>query len=108
VLVTNLQISYDISPKLTATMTVADLAHTCFGGSKEPWTSAYAPGPNYCGYAANGFYAGNFYNGTGPNDSAANGFTPYPWQEQSYIPTLGSGFGSPPPINLYLQLNVKL
>ena len=108
VLVTNLQLSYDISPKLTATVTVADLAHTCFGGSKEPWTSVYAPGPNYCGYAANGFYAGNFYNGTGPNDTAANGFTPYPWQEQSYVPTLGSGFGFPPPINVYFQFNVKV
>ncbi|MFZ0635591.1 MAG: TonB-dependent receptor, partial [Candidatus Acidiferrales bacterium] len=29
VLVTNLQLSYDISPKLTATVTVADIAHTC-------------------------------------------------------------------------------
>jgi hypothetical protein len=108
VLVTNLQLAYDISPKLTATVTVANIAHTCFGGSKEPWTAAYAPGPNFCGYSANGLYAGNFYNGTGYNDVAANGFKPYPWQEQSYIPSLGSGFGFPPPINVYFQLAVKL
>ena len=108
VLVTNLQLAYDVTPKLTATVTIADIAHTCFGGSKEPWTSAYAPGPNYCGYASNGFYAGNFYNGTGPNDAAANGFTPHPWQTQSYIPVIASNLGNPPPLNVYFQLNVKL
>ena len=109
VLATNLQLSYDISPKITATLTVADIFHTCFGGSKEPWTNAYPAGPNYCSYIANGFYAGNFYNGTGPNDTAANGFTPYPWQEQSYTPALNDNLGNnPPPLNVYFQVNVKL
>jgi hypothetical protein len=108
ILVTNLQMSYDISPKLTATLTFADLFHTCFGGSKEPWTSAYPAGANYCGYSPNGLYAGNFYNGTGPNDAAANGFTPYPWQLQSYIPVIDSNLGNPPPLNVYFQINVRM
>ncbi|HTX56192.1 MAG TPA: TonB-dependent receptor [Candidatus Acidoferrales bacterium] len=108
VLTTNLQISYDISPRLSATVTVADIFHDCFGGSKEPWTAAYPAGPNYCAYFANGFYAGNFYNGTSPYDSAANGFTPYAWQLQSYTPALDANLGNPPPLNVYAQLNVRL
>ena len=48
-IVGNLQVSYDINPKVRLTLVGANLFHTCFGGSSEPWTSANPPGPNVCG-----------------------------------------------------------
>lgn len=108
-LVANIAASYELSPRVTAKLTVANLYHTCFGGSKEPWTSAYAPSSTFCSYGDNSFYTSNFYNGTSANDSAANGTTPYPWQNQSYVPGTGSDVGSiPSPLNVYLQLSIKL
>ena len=99
------------SPKVTALVTLADVWHTCFGGSKEAWTSgAYAPGVNVCNYYPNLLYASNFYNGTGPGDAAANGQAAQRWIQQSYLPDFfGSvGNGMPQPFNAYLQLQIKL
>lgn len=105
----NLQMSYQISAKVSANLTLANVFHTCFGGSAEPWTKAFAPGPNICGYGVNSFYIGNFYNGTGPYDKAANGFTPYDTQTNSYGPSIGSDAGFiPSPFNAYLTLNVRI
>ena len=107
----NLMLSYDVSPKVTATVTLANLYHTCFGGSREPWTNGiFAPNRNVCGYGPAGVaYASNFYNGTGPSDSAANGTSPYPWQLQSYLPRAGSdAFAVPNPFNAYFQLQIRL
>ena len=53
----------------------ANLFHACFGGSRQPWTSANPPSYAICGYAPAGgplnstVYPSNFYNGTGINDS---------------------------------------
>jgi hypothetical protein len=108
---TNLMLSYEVSPKVTATVTLANLYHTCFGGSKEPWTNGiFAPNTNNCGYGpAGAHYVSNFYNGTGPSDRAANGTTPYPWQLNSYVPQAGSdAFSVPAPFNAYFQLQIKL
>ncbi len=107
----NMQMRYDISPKLTALVTLSNLWHTCFGGSSEPWTKAYAPGPNTCGYNANGFYVSNYYNGRGPTDAAANGVAAQKWQQNSYLPNgpAGSiGSGMPFPFNAYFQVQIKL
>jgi hypothetical protein len=108
-MVGNLQFSYDVSPKVSAQVTLANLFHSCFGGSKEPWTSAYAPGQYFCGYTPNLFYVGNYYNGTSATDFAANGTTPYPWQQQSYVPSNGSSAGVvPSPFDVFFQVNVKM
>lgn len=108
-LVANVAASYELSPRVTAKLTVANLYHTCFGGSKEPWTSVYSPSGAFCAYNPNGYYTSNFYNGTSANDYAANGTTPYPWQTQSYVPGTGSDAGFvPAPLNVYLQLSIKL
>jgi len=107
----NLMLSYDISPKVTAQVTLANIYHRCFGGASQPWTKAYAPSANVCGYApASFYYISNAYNGTSPNDTAANGFTPQTWQLQSYVPqTFGSDAAYVPmPFNAYFQLNIKL
>ncbi len=110
VVVGNLAMSYDLSPRLSASVTVGNLFHTCFGGTKMPWTAAYGPSPSSCGYTPNPLYVSNFYNGTSPYDAAANGTTPYPWQVQSYIPSRsGSDAGGiPSPLNVFFSLNVKM
>ena len=111
----NLMVTYEATPRMTVTLTGTNLFHSCFGGSSEPWTQAYGPPPNVCGYSAAGgafnssIYPSNFYNGTGINDKAANKFTT-PFQ-QSYFPTLGNngGIGSAlPPFNVYLTAQIKL
>ncbi|HTC31675.1 MAG TPA: hypothetical protein VK702_13205, partial [Candidatus Acidoferrum sp.] len=117
IMVGNIAFSYDLSPRITVNLTVANVFHTCFGGSKEPWTSAYPPSNNVCSYGANGEYVSNYQFGSGfanPGNTAsydpvANGTTLAPWQQQSYAPGLGSVAGViPPPINAYLTFNVKL
>ncbi len=117
IMVGNIAFSYDITPRITMNVTVANLFHTCFGGSKEPWTTAYPPGTNVCGYFANGAYVSNYQFGSGfatPGDpasysAAANGTTVQPWQLQPYAPTSGTVAGViPPPINVYVTFNVKM
>jgi hypothetical protein len=111
----NLQISYDLSPRIKLSVLGANLFHVCFGGSAEPWTAAYPPNNVICGYTPDGgalnstLYPANFYNGTGINDRAANGART-PWQ-QSYLPsTLNNGAigAEAPPINVYFNAQVKI
>jgi hypothetical protein len=101
----NLAITYDVSPKVQANLTVANIYHTCFGGTKAAWTTLYPPGKNVCGYGANGLYTSNFYQGTSQFDTAANGIAPQPWQQQPYNPGFG---GVSIPVNLYFSVNIKL
>ena len=68
-----LQMKYDFSPRVTANVTVANLVNACFGGSNTAWSRQFPPSSTVCGYSPNVFYISNFYNGTGPNDTAANG-----------------------------------
>ncbi len=105
----NIALSYDISPRVSAQLTLANVFHTCFGGTKAAWTNAYGPGTNVCAYVPNGLYTSNMYEGTSANDVPANGFQPYLWQTQSYVPNDFSDSGSiPAPFNAYFQIQVKL
>ncbi len=111
----NLQIAYDLTPKIKLTLLGVSLFHDCFGGSSTPWSQAYQPGNVVCGYLPAGgtlnssLYPSNFYNGTGINDFAANkARTTY---QQSYLPsTLNNAAlgGGPLPINLYFNATVKI
>jgi hypothetical protein len=114
-LVGNLQISYDVSPRIKLTILGASLFHACFGGAAEPWTAANPPSNVTCGYGPAGgafnstLYPANFYNGTSINDFAANkARTPF---TQSYTPAnlnngaIGAGV---PPINVYFNAQVKI
>jgi Carboxypeptidase regulatory-like domain len=106
-----LQMSYDFTPRVTGKVIVANLVNQCFGGSSEPWTSAYPPNDAICGYTANTFYnGGKFFNGTGPNDVAANGVRENPYFTQTFVPSFGDPFSSnyPLALNLYFSLQVKL
>lgn len=104
----NLQLSYDVSPKVTLQLTAANLWHTCFGGTKGPWTTAYPPSSTVCGYYPNGLYVSNYYNGTGPTDTAANGTTIPAFELQSYAPKANNTIGGFFPFQLYLQAQIKL
>ncbi len=111
----NLQVSYDVSPRIKLTVLGVSLFHACFGGSAAPWTSANPPGNVICGYLPAGgslnstLYPSNFYNGTGINDVKANGArTPF---TQSYLPSALNNAnlgGSVPPINVYFNAQVKI
>lgn len=101
--------SYELSPKVTANLTLANLWHTCFGGTKASWTSAFPVGSNVCGYGPNGQYVSNYYNGTGINDTAANGLAAPAFESQPYTPRLGSDAGAlPSPFNVFFTLNIKM
>lgn len=104
VLGVNLQLGYDVSKSVHANMLVANLFNRCFGGTRAPWsTGATAPGSVICGYGA-GNYVSNFYNGSSPNDVAANGTAVMPNAAHAYAP-----FAQPfQPLNIYFQLQFRL
>jgi len=114
-IVGNLQISYDLSPKIKLLVLGANLFHQCFGGTSAPWTTAYPPNYVICGYGPAGgslnstLYPSNFYNGTGIGDVKANGART-PWT-QSYLPTTannGAIGASVQPINIYFNAQIKI
>jgi len=105
VLSMNAAITYELSQRVRANLTLTNLFHSCFGGSSTGWSKQFAPGRQTCGYAANGLYPANFYNGTGPNDVAANGVTPIPALSHPYSPALGV---QPFPFNAYLSFTFKI
>ena len=114
ILVANVQLTYQLSPKVTLMVTAASLWHTCFGGSSEPWTVAAPPSNYVCSYGANSFdYIGGLngagaYVGSSPFDTAANGITPPAWEDESYLPGGFNGAGSYLPFNLFVQAQIHL
>ncbi len=105
-----LKLSYDVNPKVRASVTVANLVNRCFGGTRAPWTAAYPPSSTVCGYSSNLFYVNNFYNGSSPNDTAANGVPLNPYFAHSFTPAYGdtNSYNYPNPLNLYVQLQIRL
>jgi hypothetical protein len=116
------QISYDFSPRISATVSLANILNTCFGGSSTAWSSAYKPNAKLCSYSqgynpwsSSPFYlawspgeayntagAGYFY-GSSPA-SPVNGTAGYPNVfNYPYIPVTG-GF----PFQAYFQLSLKI
>jgi len=110
------QIEYDLSPKVKATLLLANVFNRCFGGSKTAWSSAYPANTQVCGYGSNGSAfigiptsAGGmasgygFYYGASGADSA-NGTSGYPKVfNYPYIPVSGGL-----PIQAYFTVNLKL
>jgi hypothetical protein len=101
-IVGNLQIRYDVSPKISITLLGSNLFTSCFGGSNVPWkVGGKSIGCWYTGAAG---YDGNFFN-PGVYQEPAFG--------NSYIPTFGNVFqqayGSQAnPANVYLTVNIKV
>jgi Carboxypeptidase regulatory-like domain/TonB dependent receptor len=106
----SVQLGYQLSPRVKANLLLANLMNACFGGSSEPWTKQWPPNSYTCGYVDNFYYVSNFYNGSSPNDRAANGVPLNPAFSQSYSPGYAdtNAFVLPNPFNAYLQFNVTL
>jgi hypothetical protein len=105
-----LQMSYDFSQKVSGRITIANLVNSCFGGSKTLWSAQYPPSGNVCGYGHNKYYISNFYNGSSPNDSAANGVGLNPFFVQPFVPgAADTNSGNYVlPLQVYFQLQIKL
>ncbi len=105
-----MQLQYDVSPRTTANIMVVNLVNSCFGGSSEPWTKAYPPNSQVCGYGYNKFFISNFYNGSSPNDVAANGVPLNKYFSVPFAPTYGdvNSFNLPLPLQLFFQMQFKL
>ena len=110
------QVAYDISPRIRATATLANVVNTCFGGSSTPWSKAWAPGQYVCGYndnfAANPLFNGSFI-GTQPGAGwfyGASGHDPVNGTagyakvfDYPYVPLTGAN-----PFQAYFQLQLRV
>jgi hypothetical protein len=103
-------IRYDISPKVTANLTLTNIYNACYGGSNTKWSSAFKPSRYVCGYGQGNFGfvgtqpgAGFFY-GASPTDPANGSAINYPaaynYPFAPYTAAL--------PFQAYLELDVKL
>jgi hypothetical protein len=106
----NLQLSYDVSPRLTVTGVLANIVNNCWGGTAQAWTTTNG---NVCsfiqgGYAGAVLPVGNIYN---PGDHIQS-FVKYPYQ-----PTFGpfnqnSGtatqYSPKTPFNFYVTAKLRI
>ncbi len=105
-----MQIGYDITPNIRASVLLANVYNHCFAGSAEPWTKAYAPNQFICEYVPNSTYVGvqpgaGFFYGNSPHDSV-NGTTGYPLVfDQAYAPSSNQ---IPTPFQAYFQVQVRI
>ena len=102
-------IRYDISPKITANLNLANIFNTCFGGTSSAWQSAFKPNSFVCGYGqGNGSFVGKtpgagYFWGASATDPA-NGTSPYaPAYNYPFVPLSGAL-----PFQAYLELQIKL
>src|SRR5579884_515818 len=102
----NILMTYDLSPKISLQLTLANVFVNCFGGTKAPWTVL---GNNRtCAYLGTASFAeanpvGNFYN---PGTKINPAFQ-YPYQPffGVYNP---DGLSLNQPFNAYIDLKIKL
>ncbi|HZZ64009.1 MAG TPA: TonB-dependent receptor [Candidatus Baltobacteraceae bacterium] len=104
-LLMNLQLSYDVSPKVTLIGTFANIVNTCFGGTKAAWTVSDS---NVCSYGINNSAGivqpvGNVYN----PGATIQPFVQYPY-ERYLGPVNVDGFSTKLPFNFYLEGRIKI
>jgi hypothetical protein len=101
----NLQLSYDVSPKITLVGTLANLFNSCWGGTSEPWT------------VSNGKVCSYTYVGEGAIPTVGNVYNPGSLIQQQvkypYLASLGSYNDNNTtnfitPFQFYLEARVKL
>jgi len=94
----HMQISYDVTPRLTFVASLVNIYSTCFGGTKEPWNVAGA-----CGYTEPivGLASpiGNAYNA---------GEVVQPTLQTEYIPTFGNSANTMFPFQMYFEARLKV
>ncbi|HUA10083.1 MAG TPA: TonB-dependent receptor [Candidatus Acidoferrales bacterium] len=94
------QLSYEMSPRITAVLTLANLYDGCFGGSTEPWSGF--PGVSQkmiCSYGAGD--AGVGY------PPVANNYNPGTPVQPFRIPAYAPGLGTLP-FNAYLDFRIRI
>jgi hypothetical protein len=93
----HVQMSYDVTPRVSLQLNLVNVFSTCFGGTKEAWT-VYGD-KKACGYISSGYGlltpVGNSYN---------PGVTFQPIVQYPYMPW----FGSTSPFGAYLDVKFKL
>jgi len=104
----NLQLSYDVSPKITLVGTLANLVNTCWGGTKAAWT---LNDRNVCSYSINNSAGvippdANIYNPV-PAFSGFQRLVQYPYE--AYLgPVNVDGFSTKMPFNFFLEARIKI
>jgi hypothetical protein len=105
-LVVNLQMHYDVTPRLTATLTFANLVNACFGGQQTPFTYYWSSGVcSYSGLVDGLSPVGNMYN---PAQAAhVQTFLRYPYEPNfgTYNDLAGS---TTQPFSLYANLRFRI
>jgi hypothetical protein len=107
-------IRYDISPKITANVSLTNIFNRCFGGHGSAWQSQFAPNNYTCTYLQNNFnyvgptqgqpgFGGGFFYGAGPSDPANGGAPVAPAYNYPYAPYSGAL-----PFQAYFELQIKL
>jgi hypothetical protein len=107
-------IHYDISPKISANLSLTNIVNTCFGGSSTPWSKQFKPNNYVCGYGdySGGYlgamkgqpgFGGGFYYGDSPA-SAANASPAYATAMNYPFAPLSGAL----PFQAYLDVQIKL
>ena len=102
-------IQYQVSPKVSANLSLTNILNTCYGGSSTPWQKAFKPNRWVCSYYPNAAAfigtqpgAGFFYGASGTDP--ANGTTPYAKAfNYPFYPVSGAL-----PFQAYFELQIKL
>lgn len=113
----NLQMSYDVSPRISLTGVLANIVNYCWGGSKEPWT---VNDGNLCAY---GNVSGTIYPvapyGTpgaivNPPGYKGGGTVIQSFRKYPYLPALGPALvaaensSTKTPLQFYITANIKI
>jgi len=109
--VMNLQLSYDVSPRVSLTGVLANVVNTCWGGTTAAWT---VTDHNVCSYIAPGagsiYPTGNFYN---PRNVGAfsttkqQGFVQFPYGV-AFGPYNQNTISVKTPFNFYVSAKLKI
>jgi Carboxypeptidase regulatory-like domain/TonB dependent receptor len=114
-LIANLQLSYDVSPRIQLVGILTNLVNYCWGGTKTPWS---VNDGNVCAYnnVSGTIYPvapygvpGAIVNPPGFNGSIIQPFRKYPY-EPNFGPALVSAenFSTKEPLEFYLTANLRL
>ncbi len=101
----NMQVGYQLSPRVKANLVFVNLIDSCFGGSKEPWTTGDQGGARVCAYDVPfaSYTVGNFYN---PGNTIQPAIA-YPYGPQFASPQSVAAAGHYP-FQMYFSVNLKL
>jgi hypothetical protein len=114
----NLQLTYDVSPRIQLVGTLANIVNYCYGGTKAPWT--FNNDGNICSYgAADGLLNPVAPYGTpganiNPPGTKTGGYIIQPAQKFPYFPTFGPvlvsalNSATKTPFQFYITANLKL